>query len=82
LFAGSGNLVLCRQFYLEPGMVVDIASSRGTGSFPNRHQLLQITSAAIAAGAASRPANSQPIPLLTAVNGKKSMRRAGQYGTG
>jgi len=43
---------------------------------------MQTTSAAIAAGAATGPANSQPIPLLTAANGEKSMRRAGQYGIG
>ena len=49
---------------------------------PEPTPAMQTTSAAIAAGAATGPANSQPIPLLTAANGEKSMRRAGQYGTG
>jgi F420-dependent hydroxymycolic acid dehydrogenase len=53
--------MLCRTIDLEALMVVDIASLSGTGSFPNRRQLLQSTTALIAASAASKPASSQPI---------------------
>src|SRR5436190_14107961 len=59
-------------------MVVDVAPAGGTGFFPNRRQLLQSTTALIAAGAASRSTSAQPVasqPLDKAARPRAGLER-------